>query len=152
MIPSQMHDIGSYITSRFGDFVSVTAGAGTDGAEVSGPWVDRQGFDSAKIVIAYETVLAHGETLTLAGNIQDATDNAGTSSADHGDTLASAVQATADSGGSTENGVAEFDVDLSGANQFIRAQFTPTMSAAGTDTANCMAVVLLGGAQEVPAS
>lgn len=148
-----MRDIGSYITSRFGAFVAVTAGGSGDGVEQDGDaWIDRQGFDSCKVVVSWEAVLAHGETLTLAGNLQDATDNSGTGVADHGDALASAVVATADSGGSTERGTTEFDVDLTGANQFIRPQFTATMSASGTDTAQVMATVIMGGAQEVPAS
>lgn len=145
-------DIGAHIASRAGAVAAVTAGGGGDGAEVDGEWIDRQGFKSCVVVITYEATLGDGETLTLAGNLQDATDSAGTGAADFGDALASAVVATGGTGGSTERGTEEIEVNLTEAERFIRAQFTPTLSAGTTDTANVAATIILGGPNRKPAS
>lgn len=144
-------DIGAQIAGRACAAVAATAGGAGDAAEVNGQWIDRQGFLSAKLIVAYQGVLGDGDTLSVAANLQDATDGSGTGAADFGTAAADAVRATGGSGGSTERGVVEIDVDLSGAKQFVRAQFTPNLSAANTDTAILSAVLVLGGAEAIPA-
>jgi len=105
-------------------------------SEQNGLWVSRLGDKgialSAKLIINYSAVLAAGETLSLAGNFQDALDGDGGSAADYGDAVSATVIATGDSGGSTEVGTAEIDVDLSGAREFIRSQVTVSTSSTGT--------------------
>jgi len=128
----------------------VTAGGGGDGLEQDGYWNDRSRRLSGVLVIAYTAVLAQDETLTLAANLQDATDNAGAGAADFGDVFASAVVATGGTGGSTEIGTIEIDVDLSGADAFLRGQVTPTLSAATVDTVALSAVLVLSGADQYP--
>lgn len=145
-------DIGAYITSRAGGAVSAVAGGAGDATELDGAWIDRQGFLSAKLVVAYDATLAEGETLSLAANAQDAADGSGTGAADFGTAVADAVVATGGTGGSTERGTVEIDLDLTTARQYIRAQFTPNLSAANTDTARVHAVVILGGADRIPAA
>lgn len=146
-------DIGAQIVGRVCAVPDeATAGGSGDDAEVDGEWIDRQGYLSGKLIIAFEATLADGETLSIGSNFQDASDSSGTGAADFGDAEASAVRATGGSGGSTEKGQVEIDIDLSGAKQFVRAQFTPDLSAAGTDTAKLAAVLVLGGADEVPAA
>ena len=152
---AQQHDIGSYLTTAFGGAVSVTAGGGGDGSEVSGGWIDRQTLGSAKVVLTYTATLAEDETLTLASNVQDATDSSGTGAADYGDSdesYSAAVVATGGTGGSTETGTVEYDVDLFGANQYMQAQFTPTLSASGTDTCVVAATIVMSGDDTYPAS
>lgn len=144
-------DIGAFLTGRFAGHADVTAGGAGDAAEVSSGYIDRQGYDSCKVIIAYEATLADTETIAVAANLQDASDSSGTAVADYGPALASAVQATSDGGG-VESGVVELDFDLTGAKQFIRLQFTPDLSAANTDTANVTGVVVLGGAENQPSS
>lgn len=104
--------------------------------EQNGLWVSRLGDKgialSAKLIVNYTATLAAGETLSLAGNFQDALDGSGTGAADYGSVVAATVIATGDSGGSTEVGTAEIDVDLSGAREFIRSQVTVSSSASGT--------------------
>lgn len=145
-------DIGSQITSRAAGGVNLVAAGAGDNAEVSGPWIDRSGFLSAKLVITYKGVLAQDETLSIAANLQDDLDGTGGDATDFGDAAANAVVATGGAGGSTEYGVVEIDVDLSGARQYVRAQFTPDLSAGATDTAVVSAVLVLGGADETPAA
>lgn len=151
---AKIHDVGKLIDTNFGGAVSATAGGGADGNEVSGGWVDRGVAKSAKIVLTYTTTLADGETLTLASNLQDASDSSGTDAADYGDTgesYSATVVATGDTGGSTETGTVEYDINLAGADSYVQAQFTPTLSASTTDTAVVAATIVTGGFDELPA-
>lgn len=144
-------NIGAAIAGRGCQAVSLTAGAGGDDAEVDGQWIDRQGFMSATLFILFDATLGDGDDLEIAANLQDADDDQGTGAADFGDPLANAVVASGGVGGSTEIGVARLDIDLSGAKQFVRAQFTPDLTAANTDTAIVGAILVLGGADVEPA-
>lgn len=136
---------------------TATAGGGGDATEVDCAWVDRElsgiGMaQSAKLVIAFTATLETGETLTFAGNFQDATALAGTGAADFATAFAPAVVATGDSGGSTETGTYEVDIDLAGARQFVRTQITPNLSRGGTDTCEWSAVLVLYGDHNQPST
>ena len=145
------NDAGALIAARYASAgVDVTAAGTGDNTEVNGAWVDRQGFNSLKVVIAYTATLGDAETLAVAANLQDASDDDGTGVADYGTALSSTVQTTGNSGGSTETGVVELDFDVSGADRYVRIQFTPNLSASGTDTAEMAAVYLLAGSDENP--
>jgi len=125
--------LAELLAGRYAAISTATAGGTGDATEVDGAYIDRQGFDSLKVIIAYKAVLAQGKTLSIAANLQDATSSGG-------------------AGGSTETGVVELDFDISGANQYVRVQYTPDMNASGTDTATLSAVYILGGAQVQPVS
>lgn len=142
--------IAETLAARFAAVSSATAAGTGDATEVNGAYIDRQGFSSLKVVIAYSTTLAQTKTLSIAANLQDATTSGGTGVADFGDAMASTVVATGDTGGSTETGVVELDFDISGADQYVRVQYTPDLNASGTDTATLSAVYILGGAQVQP--
>lgn len=142
--------IAETLAARFAGIASATAGGTGDATEKNCAYIDRQGFSSLKVVIAYSAALAEDKTLSIASNLQDATSSAGAGVADFGDAMASAVVATGGTGGSTETGVVELDFDISGADQYVRLQFTPDLSATGTDTATLSAVYILGGAQVQP--
>lgn len=144
------HDIGAHLASQAGGAGTAVAAGSGDATEVDGPWVDRTGFISCKLVITYKAVLADAESISFAANLQDATADDGTGAADFGDALANAIFATS-SGGTTEEGVAELDIDLVLANQYIRAQVTPDLSASGTDTLTWAAAIVMGGAIVEPA-
>lgn len=145
------NDVGSCLAARYASAgIDATAGGSGDATEVNGAWIDRQNFGSVKVVVVYTATLAQDETLSVAGNLQDATDSSGTGAADFGTAYSSAVQATGGSGGSTETGVVEFDFDLQTAKQYVRMQFTPDLSASGTDTAEIAAIYVLGGSNENP--
>ena len=150
---ASMQDAGALIAARYGIAgVDVTAGGAGDAAEVDGAWIDRLGFASLKVIIAFTATLAAGETLAIAANLQDAGAVDGTGAADFGTALAPTVQATGGAGGSTETGVLELDVDLSAADRYVRVRFTPDLSAATTDGAELAAVYVLAGATENPVS
>lgn len=135
---------------------AATAGGAGDATAIDGDYIDRKGNNgialSAKLVVAFTAALAGGETLSIAAKFQDATDGAGSGVADIGDALASTVVATGASGGSTETGTVEMDIDLGSAREFIRSVVTPDLSAGGTDTCNITAVLVLYGDGRQPAS
>lgn len=142
--------IAETLAARFAAVSTATAGGSGDASEVDGAYIDRQGFSSLKVVIAYKAVLTQAKTLSIAANLQDATSSAGAGVADYGDAMASAVVATGPTGGATMTGVVELDFDISGADQYVRVQYTPDLNASGTDTASLAAVYILGGAQVQP--
>lgn len=147
-------DGGSSRDVAFGDIHTLTAGAGSDNAEQTGPWIDRLGWDSCGVYAVYEATLAENETLSIAANLQDSVD-ASTPKGDFtlgGASLASTVVATGGTGGSTEQGVAYLGKwDLTMAERHVRVQVTSDLSAAGTDTATVAIVVVKDGGDALPA-
>lgn len=137
---------------------TATAAGSGDATEVDGAWVARTDPDdhgiagSAKLVIAYTAALGQGETLSFAAQFRDATTVGGSGAADYGDAIASTVVATGDSGGSTETGTVEIDVDLTSADAFVQAQVTPDLSRGATDTCEWSAVLVLFGDGRQPAT
>ncbi len=131
---------------------AVTAGGSGDDTEVTGAIIDRAavgGAQSGVLAIPYSATLAEGETLSLAYKVQDGNESdlsdAGTLTS-----AASAVVATGPSGGGTVTGTFEVDLSLAGAGRYVRAKFTPDLSAADTDTAALSAVMVLGGSDRLP--
>jgi len=144
-------DSGAGLAVRYANVgTTATAGGSGDATEVDGAWIDRQGFNSITVAIPYTATLAEDETLSVAANLQDASDSSGTGAADFGTALAATVQATGDTGGSTETGAVKLTFDLTEADRYVRIQFTPDLSAANTDTAKLAAAYVLGGAVELP--
>lgn len=134
---------------------AVAAGTG-DNTEASGPYADRvvagKGYaKSAKLVISYSATLAAAATLSITANIQDHSANTGAGE-DFGAVLAKTVVATGGSGGTTETGTIELDFDISSAERYVRAQITPDLSAASTDTATVSAAWVFFGAENGPIS
>lgn len=162
-------DVGSFVAGAHEgvDAVFATAAGTGDNTEVVGSIVDlrrtgRVVCNSAKVLIGWIAVLGQAATLSLSAYLQNDTSssmaNAGTTAfaptrfkvngvavALTSNKFAKAVVATGGTGGSTERGVAEFDVDLSSANEYFLVRWTPDLSAANTDTAYVFSVVLLGG-------
>lgn len=128
--------------------VDVTAGGSGDNTEVNTAWIAKGSSEGIAFAVAFTATLGAGATLTISGNLQDATDASGTGAADHGTAVAATVVATGGAGGSTETGVAVFDFDVGGADAFARLQFTPDLSRANTDTAEITAIAMIGTATE----
>lgn len=151
---SEERNIGALVETVFAlTNTDVTAAGAGDGVEVTSNWVDRSRRLSCVLSIQFSAVLAEGETLSIAANMQDATDIAGAGAADYepsiGDfAFANAVVATGGSGGSTEEGTVEIDVSLGSARQFIAGQVTPDLSAGATDTAEIQAQFILAGSDQ----
>lgn len=155
---SELLNGGAYCRTAFAAIAkTATAGGAGDDTEVNTAWVDRMDDDygmamSAKLVIVYEAALADTETLTFAGNFQDASDAAGSDAADYGTAIAATTVSSADSAGSTNDGTIEIDVDLSAAKEFVRFQLTPNLSAGATDTLKWSATLVFFGGSRQPSS
>lgn len=143
-------DFGALHTERFVSAHAATAGAGTDNSEQTGASIDRTGYLSGTAAIAWTATLASGATLSLTVKEQESADG---STWDTATTVhAAAVVATGESGGSTETGITRVKVNLSGKKKYVRYNVTSDLSAANTDTSVYGALMILGGADEHPAS
>lgn len=157
---SAVHNGGAYVRSARGSGAQqATAGGSGDATEVNGAWVSRASNKgialSMKVIISYSAVLAAGQTLKFAGNLQDAIDANGTGAADYPSDSVGVpytTAATGATGGSTESGTFEMDIDLAGAREFVRAQVTPDLSASGTDTLTYSILYLFFGDQRGPST
>lgn len=148
--------MGAPNTSNFGALhkvvacgaARVTAAGAGDNSAITGVTIDRLGYGSLTFAIAYKTTLGSSETLTFAAEYQESSDGS------NWDTATSLQAATvAETGVKTaEVGEVEFDLDLSLKKRYIRFNFTPNLSASGTDTADVSAVAVLGGAAVRPAA
>jgi hypothetical protein len=140
-------DIGKYLKTASCNGISITAGGTGDNTALTGASIDRRGYGSANFVIAYKTTLAASETLSFAAEYQESSDgsNWDTATALQAATVAKTGAVTAG------HGVVEFDVNLEGKKRYIRFNFTPNLSASGTDTAVVYGTAILGGADVLPA-
>jgi hypothetical protein len=147
-------DIGAWIKGYLARIPeTITAGAGNDGVEVSGPWINVANLPGhgAVALLVWSATLAEDETLSLAANLQDATDSGGTGAADFGTALANAVVATGPTGGGTVNGVTEMRIpEFNGNRGYVRLQSTADLSATGTDTVDVAAILVVGGGHVLP--
>ncbi len=148
---SRNNNIGSYLAvKRASDNASATAAGSGDATEVTGSGIDRSAIGmpvSAILAVSYKTVLAAAKTLSVAAAIDDSPD--GTTWTVY-TSAANAVLETAGTGALTARGVLELSADLQKANRYVRARFTPDLSATGTDTAELAAAFVFGGFQELP--
>jgi hypothetical protein len=156
---SELLNGGAYCRSAFVAINKTATAAGSgDNTEVDGAVIDRKhptegGLAmSAKLMLPFTTTLGGAETLKFAVQVQSGALADGSDMADYGTGIATTTVATGDSGGSTETGVAEVDIDLSGAGRYVRVQPTPNLSASGTDTAEWAAIMALFGDSRQPSS
>lgn len=158
------NNIGAYITSKLAlDNTTVGAGVGGSGTPVNGNVFDRLGVRnlhlSGKLQMGYKFAGASGHTATIAWAIRDSDASGGTyanvdqsTPAEHPSSGSSTITANDAGAGTPVRGVVEVDVDLMGANSFLRATVTPTLSHSGTDTLTLCGVWALGGGDELPAA
>jgi hypothetical protein len=150
---TQNKNIGASISARnAAGPAALTAGGAGDNTAVTGVIIDRAALGwpkSVVVAIPYTATLAAGATLSI-GSVLQTGDAENLSDATTFATVATGVQATGGSGGTTEQGEIEVDLDLSGAKRRVRLNFTPDLSAANTDTARVGAVLVFGGADRLP--
>lgn len=147
-----MRDAGAFHAARYGSTSTLTAAGTGDNTEVNADAIDRRGFQSVTVYLGFTATLAATKTLTLSGNLQDCSDLAGTGAADFGDALPATIVATGPGGGGVVKGTVRLgNFNLGMARTHIRAQYTPDLSASGTDTATVWLIYVLGGAEKLPA-
>lgn len=153
----QTKDLGAYIKPiRASAEVDGTAAGTGDNTEVSSAWIDTKGFDGLEFVLSFTAALQATQTLAVIANVQDADEIDGTGAADVStaflSALSSTVLATGDTGGSTETGEFQIGIDLTMCKRYVRVQWTPDLSATGTDTFKIGSMYLLTGAKYPPAN
>ena len=149
----QNRSIGDVIAVRnaAGPAALVAAGAG-DNTAVTGLILDRAALgwpQSCVVCLPFTATLAAAATLTVAAVLQHG-DNSGLSDAATLATIATGVQATGGSGGTTEQRQIEVNVNLAGAKRYLRVNLTPDLSAGSVDIARVGAVIAFGGANRKP--
>jgi len=154
--PWLMANIGAALAAayEFEGNTGLAAGTG-DNTAITGANIDLQALGnprSAKICIPYTTTLQATETLSLTAIVQHDSDSAWGTVATFATQLTATVIATGDTGGSTETGVIELDINLEGAKQYVRSIITPDLSASGTDTFKIGCCWVLGGFGELPST
>jgi len=150
---TQIRSIGDLIAVRnAAGPAAATAGGTGDATAVTGVIIDRAALgwpQSCVVALPFTATLAQAATLTLASVIQDGAESDLSDAATFA-TVASGVQATGDTGGSTEIGQVEVNVSLAAAKRYVRVNFTPDLSAANTDVARAGAVIAFGGSNRLP--
>ena len=136
---------------------SVVAGAASSGAVVTGVTIDRfaSGVPASVVLsLMFEALLAAGKTLSLTNvAIQHSADGQNWSAytSSYGPISQPGVIATGPAGGGTVRGTVPVEVYLGSAFQYVRVLYTPTLSAANTDTATVMVHARYAGFRHVPA-
>jgi hypothetical protein len=148
-----IENIGSQIAVvRGAANTAVTAGGVGDATAVTGVIIDRAELgwpQSCVVAVPFTTTLAATQSLSLAITVQSG-EAANLSDATTFATRANGIVASS-VGGGTVTGTVELDVNLSGAGRYVRANFTPDLSASGTDTAALSEVIVFGGQIRLPA-
>jgi hypothetical protein len=146
--------IGDYVDAAVAAAGTRGVAAGTgDNTEVVGPTINRASYGYAKsalLVICGSAILASGETLTLKNMAIEHDDDAAFGSGADLQTAADEVVLTGLSGGAAQDFAKVIEVDLAGAQQYMRTTFTPDLSRAGTDIFTLSAAFILGGQDVLP--
>lgn len=151
-------NIGALITVRDASTSNaITAGGTGDATTKTGISIDREGLvgDSGSLPLSmvagvlFDATLASGSTLSIQINVMDSADNSNFSTYA---SQANTVAATGPSGGGVVSGQQNFNVNLSTARRFIRVDYVPDLSRAGTDTAILRAVAVLAGFDRLAAA
>lgn len=111
-------------------------------------------YQSCKVVFVVHADIPAGETVTISGNLQDATSSTGADVADHGSSTQSAtIGSTSSTAAQDITGQLAFDVDLTEANRYLRTQcslaFSST-STSGDNVANVIPLLIFGGGEFLP--
>lgn len=154
MSTPQIENIGGLISvQRAGANTAVTAGGAGDNTAVTGVIFDRAALgwpQSAVFAIPFTTTLAATQSLAINSCVVQSGEAANLSDATTFATRPNGNVATS-AGGGTVTGTVEFDVNLSGAGRYVRFNYTPDLSASGTDTAALSSVAVFGGQIRLPA-
>jgi len=138
MHPSR-NNIGAFIDPDIG----VTPRAPTaSGTAIKGSAIDRTGFDSCVLAVFTGAAAGTPDSFSVAGKLQHSdttTDGDFTDLTDGAITAITAVDT-----------LAEVDVNLADAKQYIRAVVTPTYVGGTTPSVLLGAVVIKGGARNPP--
>jgi hypothetical protein len=129
----------------------VAAGAG-DNVEIEGLIIDRAGIgfpQSCVLAVPFTATLAEGATLSITAVLESGNED-DLSDASDLQQVPAAIVATGPAGGGTVTGTFEVSAPIMGAGRYLRAKFTPDLSAGAADTADLSSVLVFGGAERLP--
>lgn len=137
---------------------AITAGGAGDNVAVTGLKIDRLDPNngalahSAQLSILFAATLAQAATLSLGTlKVEDSADGVNWNATAFATFTDPGVVATGPNGGGAVDGQASVNVELSGAQRFVRFDWTPNLSAANTDVATLLGAAVLGGFDKLPA-
>lgn len=149
-------NIAALVASRrVADHGTSTAGGTGDATTITGLTIDRAGFGNgslplnADMAVDYEATLQSGATLSLGYAVQDSAD--GITWADY-QTATYTTASTGASGGSTNKGTFPISVYLGSARRYVRFNYSPDLSSAGTDTSYSDAQAVFAGFDRLAAT
>jgi hypothetical protein len=102
------------------------------------------------LAVPYTATLAADKSLKLTISVAESSDGTNFDTAvklKDAVTVATGKATT----GSTETGLVEIDINLSGYKNYVKFSVTPDLTATGTDTCLVGATFALGGAERIPA-
>lgn len=149
-----------FIPSHFGALVkselalaprTITALGATNGVAQTGGAVNRDRFNAAVVAIPVSATLAEGKTCTISAAVETAATAAAVTWTPLA--LVPATVLTGGEDGTTETAILEVDLNLLGADKFVRVSVTSTCSnavAENTDEQSFGAVLILGGPANTP--
>lgn len=138
MSKARQHDVGAFLAVRRG--VSGSLDAGND----DGPVVDRQGFYSCVIGVATGEASGAPDTQSVIAKLQHGDDADGGDMADFTGGASDAV--------TTDDGVAQKNINLADAKRYVRVRTVTAFSGGSTPEVPVAALLVLGGADENPAT
>lgn len=144
-VPFQ-RDVGAYVKP-------VYAVANTTGStDVNGITIDRLALDnlylSGVAAVTVATSLGAGETVSVAIGVEDSPD--GQSWAEYQEGVVNVIGDPSSTGAQTITDVATANVNLSGAQQYVRLVVSPDVGSTGVSLA-MSGVLVLGGSDKLPA-
>lgn len=148
----RMNNINAYIDSIvIGGKHLIVAGSGTDNVKVTGDTIDRNGYYSGVVNLAYIANLA--ATKTLSVNIEEQQSDDGSNWDTATEVFPTTVVLTGASGGSTgATGVTTVAIDFANKKRYVRYNITADLNNTTSDTASWVATLIKGGAVVKPAS
>lgn len=151
----QKKDGGEACVGRTCGLTVATAAGTGDATEQAGAIIDLNALGNPgwmKVVLTAESVLQAAKTLKVASDVDHGADSGLSDTAVFDAGVTVALLGTGPSGGGTVIGQAEYEVNLSGAKQYLRVNCTPELDASGTDTCILACSAIFGGFANIPVS
>lgn len=162
MVMRPRTDVASHLSVAKGPFaqdgsgnpILIVANSANDNVARNGANIDRDDFDmplSAAIQVAWATVLAATQTLSLRVSIQEADDDGAGNPGSYGAAEIISPLAVVATGAGTFSGVLEVPLGLKKRKRHFRVVVLADLSAATADTALYATSVAMGGNDTLPA-
>lgn len=146
-------NVDALITQRIASvFATATAGGAGNNTQVTGITIQRSLIGmpmNAAPTIYYETTLSAGKTLSFTSVLVEHSPDGSSWSTLQTLTAPGVVQTGALT---NQTGQVSFNVDLTAANDYVRFDFTPSLSNTATDTVTAVAEMSFAGADRLPAA